>query len=306
MHDPRIGRFFAIDPLAHIYSYNSPYAFSENRVIDGVELEGLEFSKYWDKASIEKSLARLKEDPVAINQRNGGTCTFAAITFIWIKNDFESFQKAVLGLYGDGEVVVNNFTIFPGNYLFNKNPNKGHDLTHTNVVSESVDWIILSSLQDSYNKLFKDNNKQVYNGTNSQNTENESRVGTAAGPEAKVYLMENLLGMKNVSYKYYDNPKDIDASQTLKNLQGLYDSGYDIIMSVDVAMFVKGHGGHSVTFMGDYKEHDDGMVSFTIQTWGGALPIKVTKEVFQRAYNGSVWGKMEKTETTETTETTKQ
>ncbi len=42
MHDPRLGRFFAVDPLAAKYPYNSPYAFSENRVIDAVELEGLE------------------------------------------------------------------------------------------------------------------------------------------------------------------------------------------------------------------------------------------------------------------------
>ena len=41
MHDPRVGRFFAVDPLAGKYPWNSPYAFSENRVIDGVELEGL-------------------------------------------------------------------------------------------------------------------------------------------------------------------------------------------------------------------------------------------------------------------------
>ena len=40
--DNRLGRFFAIDPLAAEYPHNSPYAFSENRVIDGVELEGLE------------------------------------------------------------------------------------------------------------------------------------------------------------------------------------------------------------------------------------------------------------------------
>jgi hypothetical protein len=42
MHDPRLGRFFAVDPLAGKYSYNSTYAFSENRVTDAVELEGLE------------------------------------------------------------------------------------------------------------------------------------------------------------------------------------------------------------------------------------------------------------------------
>jgi hypothetical protein len=42
VHDPRIGRFLSIDPLAPDYPHNSPYAFSENRVIDAVELEGLE------------------------------------------------------------------------------------------------------------------------------------------------------------------------------------------------------------------------------------------------------------------------
>jgi RHS repeat-associated protein len=44
MHDPRLGRFFAIDPLAPKYPHNSPYAFSENRLIDRIELEGAEAS----------------------------------------------------------------------------------------------------------------------------------------------------------------------------------------------------------------------------------------------------------------------
>ncbi len=43
VHDPRIGRFLSVDPLRNKYPYNSPYAFSENRVIDGIELEGLEY-----------------------------------------------------------------------------------------------------------------------------------------------------------------------------------------------------------------------------------------------------------------------
>ena len=47
MHDPRIGRFFAVDPLAAKYPWNSSYAFSENRVVDGVELEGREHSFYY-------------------------------------------------------------------------------------------------------------------------------------------------------------------------------------------------------------------------------------------------------------------
>lgn len=43
MHDPRVGRFLSLDPLAPEYPHNSPYAFAENRVIDGTELEGLEY-----------------------------------------------------------------------------------------------------------------------------------------------------------------------------------------------------------------------------------------------------------------------
>lgn len=45
MDDPRLGRFWSIDPLAAKYPWNSPYAFSENRVISAIELEGLEA---WD------------------------------------------------------------------------------------------------------------------------------------------------------------------------------------------------------------------------------------------------------------------
>ncbi|MBL6448968.1 hypothetical protein JMN32_21840 [Fulvivirga sp. 29W222] len=41
-HQPDIGRFFNVDPLAEKYVYNSPYAFSENKVTSHIELEGLE------------------------------------------------------------------------------------------------------------------------------------------------------------------------------------------------------------------------------------------------------------------------
>ncbi|MFN7436146.1 MAG: RHS repeat domain-containing protein [Bacteroidota bacterium] len=41
-HQPDIGRFFNVDPLAEKYVYNSPYAFSENQVVAHRELEGLE------------------------------------------------------------------------------------------------------------------------------------------------------------------------------------------------------------------------------------------------------------------------
>jgi len=44
MHDPRVGRFFAVDPLAAKYPWYTPYQFSGNKVMQAVELEGLESS----------------------------------------------------------------------------------------------------------------------------------------------------------------------------------------------------------------------------------------------------------------------
>ena len=42
MHDPRVGRFFALDPLTHKYPHYTPYSFSGNKVIAFTELEGME------------------------------------------------------------------------------------------------------------------------------------------------------------------------------------------------------------------------------------------------------------------------
>jgi len=56
MHDPRLGRFFAIDPLTATYPHYSPYSFSGNRVIDMIELEGLEPTDYTLRMQKENSV----------------------------------------------------------------------------------------------------------------------------------------------------------------------------------------------------------------------------------------------------------
>jgi RHS repeat-associated protein len=74
MHDPQTGRFWQPDPLAHDYRYNTPYAFSENRVTDGRELEGLEYVSihhYADGGVGTKMF--YKSTDREINQRGGTT-----------------------------------------------------------------------------------------------------------------------------------------------------------------------------------------------------------------------------------------
>lgn len=54
MHDPRVGRFFATDPLASRYPFMTPYQFSSNSPIGALEVEGLEGVdvkfRIWQKA----------------------------------------------------------------------------------------------------------------------------------------------------------------------------------------------------------------------------------------------------------------
>lgn len=77
MHDPRVGRFFAVDPLTSKYPWNSPYSFSENKLGLGVELEGLELG---DWKYIEKY-----NSPVLNNQNTEDA-----------KKQIEAYQKADL------------------------------------------------------------------------------------------------------------------------------------------------------------------------------------------------------------------
>ncbi|MGZ3822455.1 MAG: RHS repeat domain-containing protein [Mucilaginibacter sp.] len=42
IYDPRVGRFLSVDPIAQHFPWNTPYSFAENKVIEGVDFDGLE------------------------------------------------------------------------------------------------------------------------------------------------------------------------------------------------------------------------------------------------------------------------
>jgi hypothetical protein len=59
MHDPRVGRFFAVDPLFKEYPELTPYQFSSNSPIDMIEIEGMEGG--W---IVEKGKVVFREGPL--------------------------------------------------------------------------------------------------------------------------------------------------------------------------------------------------------------------------------------------------
>lgn len=127
MHDPRIGRFFAVDPLAAEYSYNSPYAFSENRTVDAVELEGLEkaISIYYHDGSGRAPLyssnhktVQMARDKVTRLQHNPNfkwATEEASTLFTYTANDkYDDIHAGTISLYIQADGSVHGY--FDGYY----------------------------------------------------------------------------------------------------------------------------------------------------------------------------------------------
>uniref|UniRef100_UPI0025F8E10E DUF6443 domain-containing protein n=1 Tax=uncultured Chryseobacterium sp. TaxID=259322 RepID=UPI0025F8E10E len=78
---PDVGRFFNVDPLATKYPYNSTYAFQENKLGMGVELEGLELLKnHTGFFVIRGNEMQVKRAPISQIDSNGyATFTPASI-----------------------------------------------------------------------------------------------------------------------------------------------------------------------------------------------------------------------------------
>ena len=95
---PDLGRFFNIDPLAKKYQYNSTYAFSENRVVDARELEGLE------KVQINEGTKNLI---IAVKgYQNGNPDPGKTQTKFYEKDSFVASLKNTFGNRNDTQVAV--------------------------------------------------------------------------------------------------------------------------------------------------------------------------------------------------------
>jgi hypothetical protein len=101
MHDPRVGRFFEVDPLASKYPYNGTYNFSENRVLDGVELEGLEYKEI-DKDGnviVHSKIAIVTEGEFAVKNYEYVARVFSMVPIVYNSNEgiryFQIFGQEV-------------------------------------------------------------------------------------------------------------------------------------------------------------------------------------------------------------------
>ena len=120
---PDVGRFFNIDPLSEKYAYQSHYNFSENRVVDGRELEGLEWQNFRSSFNKPKDLplkspnvntAQLQQYNLVVKNSQTSFGDFKK-AFKSATQDFLSNSKATFNQPIDGN--GNDSILKQGNYL---------------------------------------------------------------------------------------------------------------------------------------------------------------------------------------------
>jgi hypothetical protein len=141
VEDSRIGKFFSVDPLSSHYPFNSPYAFAENRTIDGTEVEGLEWQ------------------PV---NKHGENVTIGS-------KDLYDFKWVGFGLGGKAPAgTVGSFTLTHGDnkYTYRSNFNKN--------TSRGTGSLTIQSIKNPANRInafiFGDNTAQWAQTLNGQNS----------------------------------------------------------------------------------------------------------------------------------------
>lgn len=110
-YDQQIGRFIQLDPLAPKYTHNSTYAFAENKVTIGIDLEGLEllpFNSAWFRS--------VKENKPLTGQRVQIIASNVPTVFKDATGNL-LFSASSVGVTPKGAMADKGVQIRPGNSL---------------------------------------------------------------------------------------------------------------------------------------------------------------------------------------------
>ncbi len=121
IYDPRLGKFLSVDPLSKNYPWNSPYAFAENRPIDGVDLEGKEWEQFMMRRIVEsKGVSALK----VVKTSNGSGPIVDATYNLQSKSTSAAFNNLKTAYTTDPGIIHNPNNAW-ASYKPMENPNDG-------------------------------------------------------------------------------------------------------------------------------------------------------------------------------------
>ncbi|GAA0874342.1 hypothetical protein GCM10009118_07500 [Wandonia haliotis] len=286
MHDPRIGRFFAVDPIGAKFPYNSPYAFAENQVIAFVELEGLEkatpeqqqnalnsLNEFKNNANttsvfenISKddfvsSLENMLNNPSSIDQSRTNLCGIATSCKASIEYNPEEFVTMALSIYQTGEYSNGNVTYKANKDLFDNSKSNGLG---------AAEFVVMTTLRHSLNGVLS------YDPTDDNGTSGFTYPG-----DVDNILLKGMSMTKTTNTDWSSTPSN--GASLVGGMTKAIDAGHIVVLTVNTSQFM---GNSSWSVIPDHyiqitgvTENTDGTVNVSWWSWGSQqTPIKMTKD----------------------------
>jgi len=165
-YDYAIGRFMSIDPLAEDYVYNGVYNFAENRVVDGNELEGLEWTRFRKPDGSTHYEVHFK---VLNNTTNNEDSK--ALTIQQVKEISLAIKQKLIDSYEGLDEEGKNVTLSVFPQIVNAVTKDDYSVTLVDKVTEKNSLLAKASVETAKGKIDKignsqKNNAQVSNYTN--------------------------------------------------------------------------------------------------------------------------------------------
>ncbi|GEQ85385.1 hypothetical protein ULMS_08930 [Patiriisocius marinistellae] len=208
MHDPRIGRFFATDPVAYNYPWNSPYSFSENKVLAFNELEGKEISP--TKQERESWSGGKK---VAIGLLDG--------TIIFVKSNIEILKNPPKTINQSAEFGWNLGGFLGKNVLawtLSPTSEKGRDIVRQSYVDRNKKVWGTNLFDDSFDQAIEDQILLTVN-----------KVVNGDAYDRTVITTEITLGiLSERGYTKIGKISDVFPNNHIANSEGLVTNGFSL------------------------------------------------------------------------------
>ena len=114
MHDPRVGRFFAVDPLTIVYPWYSPYQFAGNNPIYAIDLEGLEpVPSAANLAKTESVIKKYHKGFLSLALKKSNNMSLSAFWRV-SQNLKPNNYNGALGVIGESRMGYEIFSLFQG------------------------------------------------------------------------------------------------------------------------------------------------------------------------------------------------
>ncbi|MFT3980775.1 MAG: DUF6443 domain-containing protein [Ferruginibacter sp.] len=224
-HDPQIGRFIQVDPLASHYVYNSTYAYAENDVIRSIDLEGLE-KLIITHEEVQEGISKVKIDAV----RRGKDLLDNNITLkgsdgedIPITKDILVLQNGMNINHSEGDILQRD-VVYPSDKFIMKNGEKTYlkvDGGKTGEVS-----IVVNGKNEKGGKKIPDVSGEVFSQIGDTKITAEGyMVGMDFGVENQGQAFNSINSLINNLFKTVPS---LNKENFLLSLQGLKDNISDL------------------------------------------------------------------------------